>query len=70
MGSTVDVTPSRLPVIVEWALQVTTLFVTSDFGILMQDSFQLEEPLEALLGLQVPTILQCTRKHMGTIVHT
>lgn len=33
--------------------QVTTLFVTGDFGILMQDSFPLEEPLEALLGLQV-----------------
>ncbi|CAN0370045.1 unnamed protein product [Pylaiella littoralis] len=36
--------------------EVTTLFVTSDFGILMQDSFPLEEPLEALLGLQVPRL--------------
>lgn len=27
--------------------------MTSDFGILMQDSFPLEEPLEALLGLKV-----------------
>ena len=36
--------------------QVTTLFVTGDFGILMQDSFPLEEPLEALLGLQVGAV--------------
>lgn len=38
--------------------QVTTLFVTGDFGILMQDSFPLEEPLEALLGLQVYLVEQ------------
>ena len=39
---------------------MTTLFVTADFGILMQDSFPLEAPLEALLGLQVNK-LQCIR---------
>ncbi|CAM9286859.1 unnamed protein product [Discosporangium mesarthrocarpum] len=32
--------------------EVTTLFVTADFGILMQDSFPLEPPLEGLLGLK------------------
>lgn len=45
-------------------IQVTTLFVTSDFGILMQDSFPLEEPLEALLGLQVHDV------HKGNPVAT
>ncbi|CAM9220844.1 unnamed protein product, partial [Hapterophycus canaliculatus] len=42
--------------------EVTTLFVTSDFGILMQDSFPLEEPLEALLGLQVPRLYFTARQ--------
>ncbi|CAN0099903.1 unnamed protein product, partial [Scytosiphon promiscuus] len=42
--------------------EVTTLFVTSDFGILMQDSFPLEEPLEALLGLQVPRLYFTARE--------
>ena len=41
------------------AVEVTTLFVTEDSGILMQDSFPLEPPLGALLALQVQhTLLQ------------
>ncbi|CAM9668740.1 unnamed protein product, partial [Ectocarpus sp. 12 AP-2014] len=46
--------------------EVTTLFVTSDFGILMQDSFPLEEPLEALLGLQIPRLFFTAR---GVPIH-
>jgi hypothetical protein len=34
-------------------IEVTTLFVTDEYGILMQDSFPLEQPLNALLGIQV-----------------
>jgi hypothetical protein len=34
-------------------IEVTTLFVTDEYGILMQDSFPLEHPLNALLGIQV-----------------
>jgi hypothetical protein len=33
-------------------IEVTTLFVTDEYGILMQDSFPLEQPLNALLGIQ------------------
>ena len=36
--------------------EVTTMFVTADFGIKMQDVFSLEEPLETLIGLQVPRL--------------
>merc|ERR1719230_806044 len=34
--------------------QGTTLFVTSEHGVMMQDSFLLEPHLEALLGIKVP----------------
>ena len=35
---------------------MATLFVTADFGVLLQDCFALEAPLEALLGVQVPRL--------------
>lgn len=41
------------------------MFVTSDFGILMQDSFPLEEPLEALLGLQVKELFPFIGEGVG-----
>lgn len=37
-------------------MEVTTLFVTAEYGILLQDTFALEPPLEALLGVQVPRL--------------
>ena len=37
-------------------VEVTTLFVTSDDGMLLQDVFPLEQPLEALVGIQVPRL--------------
>lgn len=37
-------------------VEVTTLFVTSDYGMLLQDVFGLEAPLEALLGVRVPRL--------------
>ncbi|KAJ1446802.1 hypothetical protein M885DRAFT_591648 [Pelagophyceae sp. CCMP2097] len=37
-------------------VEVATLFVTADFGVLLQDVFALEAPLEALLGVQVPRL--------------
>jgi intraflagellar transport protein 140 len=37
-------------------MEVTTLFVTAEYGILLQDTFPLEPPLEALLGVQVPRL--------------
>lgn len=37
-------------------IEVTTLFVTADHGMLLQDVFTLEPPLEALLGVQVPRL--------------
>ena len=37
-------------------MEVTTLFVTAEYGILLQDAFALEPPLEALLGVQVPRL--------------
>mmetsp|Transcript_12565 Transcript_12565/g.18828 ORF Transcript_12565/g.18828 Transcript_12565/m.18828 type:complete len:863 (+) Transcript_12565:2-2590(+) len=40
----------------EPALQVSTLFVTSEHGILLQDVFSIEPPLEGLLGVQVPRL--------------
>ena len=36
--------------------EITTMFVTADFGIKMQDVFALEKPLETLLGLDVPRL--------------
>lgn len=41
-------------------VEVTTLFVTSESGVLMQDSFALEPPMDALLGLQVPRLFFIT----------
>ena len=37
-------------------VQVMTLFVTAEYGMLLQDAFPLEPPLEALLGVQVPQL--------------
>lgn len=48
--------------------------MTGDFGILMQDSFPLEEPLEALLGLQVQQdirslfVVRCVENSPGMTV--
>jgi len=35
-------------------MEVATLFVTAEYGILLQDAFTLEPYLEAFLGLRVP----------------
>jgi hypothetical protein len=37
-------------------VEVVTLLATADYGVLMQDSFPLEPPLDALLGIQVPKL--------------
>ena len=43
-------------------MEVTTLFVTAEYGILLQDAFALELPLGALLSVQVPRLffLHCS----------
>mmetsp|Transcript_83931 Transcript_83931/g.237404 ORF Transcript_83931/g.237404 Transcript_83931/m.237404 type:complete len:1469 (+) Transcript_83931:229-4635(+) len=40
----------------ESEMEVLTLFVTTDFGVLMQDAFPLEAPFQALIGVQVPRL--------------
>jgi intraflagellar transport protein 140 len=40
--------------VAESEVEVTTLFVTTEHGLMMQDSFLLEPHLEALLGIKVP----------------
>lgn len=47
-------------------VEVTTFFVTAEYGILPQDSFALEPPLEALLGIQVPRIFFTRCDALGT----
>ena len=37
-------------------MEVVTLLATADYGILMQDSFPLVAPLDALLGIHVPKL--------------
>jgi intraflagellar transport protein 140 len=41
--------------------EVTTLFATSDYGVLMQDSFPIQSSIESLLALDVPHILFMAR---------
>ncbi|CAM9516830.1 unnamed protein product, partial [Phaeothamnion confervicola] len=41
--------------------EVVTLFVTAERGVLMQDSFSLEPPLVALLGIKVPRLYFAAR---------
>lgn len=41
--------------------EVTTLFATSDYGVLMQDSFAIGESTESLMALNVPHLLFITR---------
>jgi intraflagellar transport protein 140 len=43
------------------AAEVTTLFATSDYGVLMQDSFAIEASSETLMALSVPHVLFMTR---------
>ena len=43
------------------AAEVTTLFATSDYGVLMQDSFPIEPNAETLMSLSVPHVLFMTR---------
>lgn len=43
------------------AAEVTTLFATSDYGVLMQDSFAIGESSESLMALNVPHLLFITR---------
>eukprot|EP00743_Colponemidia_sp_Colp-15_P005070 GILK01005459.1.p1 GENE.GILK01005459.1~~GILK01005459.1.p1 ORF type:complete len:1424 (+),score=370.05 GILK01005459.1:129-4400(+) len=38
-------------------IEVVTLFATAEHGIMIQDRFTLERPLEALLGVRVPYLL-------------
>jgi len=45
--------------------EIRTLFVTSDHGIQMQDTFPLEAPLEALIGCRVPCLYFSTIPESG-----
>lgn len=37
-------------------VEVTTLFVTSEYGVMMQDTFPLAPPMEALIACSVPRL--------------
>jgi len=41
--------------------EIITLFATSEFGVLMQDSFSITHNEQALMGLDVPTVYLMTR---------
>jgi intraflagellar transport protein 140 len=50
-------------------VEITTLFATSDYGLLMQDSFELDANLEAILGLKVPRLYFMTKMTDETAAH-